>query len=180
MFNTRYLTTVFALEALINDRQGDRSAAFDCLRQALELGEPGRLVRVFVDLGPGMSRLLTQFVQRYGPTEYRRQLLAAFAADAAALSPAATPASIQSVGGQESGLIEPLSRRELDVLWLLSRRLTDKEIAHELSISTQTVKRHAANIYEKLDVGNRRDAVVRATTLGLLSGSPPDGSGPWS
>jgi LuxR family maltose regulon positive regulatory protein len=172
-FNLRYQCEILALEALVCDARNDRGAAFDYLRQALELGEPGRLVRSFVDSGPGLGRLLTQFAQRYGPTEYRRQLLAAFADDAAALSPAATPASIQSVGGQESGLIERLSRRELDVLWLLSRRYTDKEIARELSISSQTVKRHAANIYQKLDVGNRRDAVERAAAYGLLT-SPPD------
>jgi LuxR family transcriptional regulator, maltose regulon positive regulatory protein len=65
-------------------------------------------------------------------------------------------------------MIERLSDRELEVLALLSRRLTNKEIAHELSVSPMTVKRHAVNIYGKLGVAGRREAVSRALDLGLL------------
>jgi LuxR family maltose regulon positive regulatory protein len=176
--STRYLCELFALGALILRGQGEERDAFEALRQALALGETRGLIRVFVDLGPEMSRLLTLFVARHGPTEYRRQLLAAFAADVSVLGQIGSPAAVRLSGGEAARaidplvdeLIEPLSRRELDVLFLLSQRLTDKEIARELSISPQTVKRHAANVYQKLDVGNRRDAVAKAAALGLLSG----------
>ena len=65
-------------------------------------------------------------------------------------------------------LIEPLTNRELDVLELLARRLYDKEIADELSVSIPTVKTHISHILQKLDVGNRRAAADKARELGLI------------
>jgi DNA-binding CsgD family transcriptional regulator len=68
-----------------------------------------------------------------------------------------------------SALVERLTPRELDVLALLGRRLTNKEIAAELVISPETVKTHTLNIYRKLDVRNRRQAAAKARELGLFS-----------
>jgi len=65
-------------------------------------------------------------------------------------------------------LVEALTDREHDVLVLLAQRQTAKEIAQALVISPLTVKRHAANIYGKLQVSGRREAVAKATRLGLL------------
>ena len=69
---------------------------------------------------------------------------------------------------QPQPLIEPLTNRELDVLELLARRLYDKEIADELSVSVPTVKTHISHILQKLDVGNRRAAAEKARELGLI------------
>ncbi len=63
-----------------------------------------------------------------------------------------------------------LTFREMDVLLLLNQRLTNKEIAHTLAISMDTVRQHTVKIYRKLGVANRRQAIVQADTLGLLSG----------
>ena len=68
-----------------------------------------------------------------------------------------------------AGLPESLSRREKEVLALLVERLTNNEIGERLFISTATVKRHAHNIYEKLNVRGRREAVAEAVGLGLLA-----------
>lgn len=68
-------------------------------------------------------------------------------------------------------LIEPLTYREQEVLDLLARRLSAKEIAQQLVISDRTVKRHAANIYQKLGVNSRQQAVTAAAALGLLRSS---------
>jgi len=73
------------------------------------------------------------------------------------------PPSPQSV-------LAPLTNREIHILDLLSQRMSNKEIAHRLSISPQTVKRHTANLYKKLDVSDRRQAVERAGVLDILAG----------
>jgi LuxR family maltose regulon positive regulatory protein len=65
-------------------------------------------------------------------------------------------------------LLEPLTNRELDTLELLGKRLSNKEIARELSLSVETVKTHLQNIFQKYGVDNRRDAIDKARELGLL------------
>ena len=60
-----------------------------------------------------------------------------------------------------------LTARELDVLRLLDARMTDKEIARALCVSTRTVQRHTSNIYEKLHVHTRQEAVTAARALGI-------------
>ena len=66
-------------------------------------------------------------------------------------------------------LVDPLTPREMEVLELLARRFTNREIASELVVSLGTVKTHTLSIYTKLDVHNRREAVNRAAELGLLT-----------
>jgi RNA polymerase sigma factor (sigma-70 family) len=65
-------------------------------------------------------------------------------------------------------VVEPLTNREYDILVLLQQRLSNKEIAEKLNLSTLTVKTHLKNIYEKLGVKQRWDAVTRAIDLGTL------------
>jgi LuxR family maltose regulon positive regulatory protein len=67
-----------------------------------------------------------------------------------------------------SSLVEPLSDREIEVLELLADGLTNPEIGQRLFISLPTVKSHTRNIYGKLGVHTRTDAVARARTLGIL------------
>lgn len=62
----------------------------------------------------------------------------------------------------------PLSRREHDVLRMLSTGLSNKEIADSLVVSPNTVKTHIRHIYDKLDAHNRIHALARARELGLL------------
>ena len=76
-----------------------------------------------------------------------------------ALPPSATPAST---------LIEPLSERELEVLELVAQGLSNREIAERLFITVGTVKTHAHNIYGKMGVNRRTEAVARAQELGLV------------
>ena len=65
-------------------------------------------------------------------------------------------------------MIEPLSERELEVLQLIAEGLTNREIASRLFLSLNTVQAHTRNVYGKLDVHNRTQAVVRARALGVL------------
>jgi LuxR family maltose regulon positive regulatory protein len=66
------------------------------------------------------------------------------------------------------GLVEPLTRREREILELMREPISIKEIAKQLSLSPQTVKRHSINLYGKLGVHRRWEAVAKATTLGIL------------
>jgi ATP/maltotriose-dependent transcriptional regulator MalT len=70
--------------------------------------------------------------------------------------------------GPSRSLVEPLTRRELDVLALLAQGLTNREIAQRLAIAHGTVRQHAYNLYQKLQVNTRQQAVLKATNLGIL------------
>jgi DNA-binding CsgD family transcriptional regulator len=65
-------------------------------------------------------------------------------------------------------LIEPLTQREFEILELLGKRMTNKEIAAELYISVGTVQQHLNHIYAKLNVKGRREAIAKAKALALL------------
>jgi LuxR family maltose regulon positive regulatory protein len=150
------------LQALAFQAGGDIARAMATLEQALTLAEPGGFVRIFVDEGPPMARLLYEALSRGMAPEYVQRLLAAF--------PDVEPeqASPLSAQAPESDLIEPLSERELEVLQLIAEGLTNPEIASRLFLSLHTVKAHTHNIYGKLGVHNRTQAVTRARALGVL------------
>jgi LuxR family maltose regulon positive regulatory protein len=116
-----------------------------------------------VDEGPPMARLLYQALSRGIAPDYVRRLLAAF--------PVTEPKDSDAVKTRapNAELIEPLSERELEILELIAEGLTNPEIGSRLFIALNTVKGHARNIYGKLGVHNRTQAVVRARSLGLLS-----------
>jgi LuxR family maltose regulon positive regulatory protein len=164
-FSVRFQIEILALRALALEMQGQTGDALAVLRQAVELAQPGGFIRVFVDLGPRMRILLLRLAGQGYAAESIRHILAAFPGpqegidirDAGARSRAANAA-----------LIEPLTGRELEVLLLLCERLSNKEIAGTLHLSTATVKRHLVNIYGKLGVNKRREAVLKAETLGIL------------
>ncbi|MCB0165669.1 MAG: hypothetical protein KDI79_15670 [Anaerolineae bacterium] len=161
--NTRFLIEALALQALLNETQGQSRTAVELLDQALALAQPGGFIRLFVDLGPPLARLLARInSQHSGRQKYIRRLLDAFEQEQPQLT---LPASDNNA----YPLIEPLTHREMDVLELLAQRLSNQEIADHLYISSVTVKRHASNIFGKLGVRNRRQAVIRAHELGLLS-----------
>jgi LuxR family maltose regulon positive regulatory protein len=153
-----------ALRALAQDALGQSDAALDSLARALDLGEPGGIVRTFVDLGPPLAGVLRRLVARQPRSVYRRQVLAA-CEGAPPRSLVAAPPDSQEPDGH---LVEPLTGRELDVLERLRRQWLNKEIADDLHVSPETVKTHVAHVCAKLGVSDRRRAVRRAAELGLL------------
>jgi LuxR family maltose regulon positive regulatory protein len=146
---------------------GDTSSALGSLAQALPLAEPEGYVRIFVDEGPPMAELLRAF-HRAQPAispSYVAKLLAAFgSADDDATPTVRRPSSVV----RRLPLIEPLSTRELEVLHLIAAGHKYAQIAEQLVISMNTVRHHTRNIYGKLDVHSRSQAVARARELGLL------------
>jgi LuxR family maltose regulon positive regulatory protein len=145
---------ITVLQALDHHARGDVPVALAALEQALTLAGPKGYVRVFIDEGPPMTALLRAAAQEGRGRDYARLLLAA---DSARARPA--PA--------QRGLVEALSKRELDVLRLLRSELSGPDIARELTVSLNTIRTHTKSIYAKLSVNNRRAAVRRADELDL-------------
>jgi len=141
-----------ALIGLAQWAAGDRTEALTSAEHALRLAEPEGFVRLFVDLGLPMGRVLQEARTRGVMPDYVATLLEA--------------AGAGLTGSSE--LPEPLTNRELEVLALIAAGLTNREIADKLSISPQTVKKHGDNIYGKLNVRGRTEAAVKARELDLL------------
>jgi LuxR family maltose regulon positive regulatory protein len=153
------------LRSLALLRQGRSREAEADLERTLTQAQPEGYVRVFLDEGRPMQMLLSQWLARAGAgplQDYARHLLAQFEAETQELQ---TPQGIASPAAE---LVEPLSRRELEVLHLVAQGKTNKEIAQQLIVAPGTVKAHTASIYRKLDVANRTEAAARARQLGLL------------
>jgi LuxR family maltose regulon positive regulatory protein len=153
---------ILMLQALAFQVGGDTAQAMTTLEKALTLAEPGGFIRIFVDEGPPMARLLYKALSRGIAPDYVRRLLAAFPVD----EPEQTDPSKSQV--PKSELVEPLSEREIEVLQLIAEGLTNPEIAARLYLSLNTVKVHTRNIYGKLGVNNRTQAGTRAKALGIL------------
>jgi LuxR family maltose regulon positive regulatory protein len=148
------------LKALSLQVQGDLDGALLALESALSLAKPGGYMRIFLDEGKPMTRLLREAISRGIETEYAGRLLAA--------APISEQANSTRPSHYPTEMVDPLTQRELQVLRLLATRLTSTEIADELYISANTARYHIKNIYGKLNVHRRDDAVGRAKTLGLL------------
>jgi LuxR family maltose regulon positive regulatory protein len=147
---------ILAVKAVVYHAQGDREKAFGTLEQALELAEPEGYVRVFVDQGAPMARLLRRMLARSSRPNYVHHLLEALG----------EPVKIEP--RIASKLIDRLSPRELEVLRLIVDGATNKTIADELVLTVNTVKRHISNIFGKLEVSNRAQAIARARQLDLF------------
>lgn len=149
-----------ALAALRQNNGIVTSAALEAFEAALALAEPEGYVLYFGEQGPDLVPLLEAVAQRPAAAEelrqYARELLAAFPPGAAA------------PGGQGAGLAEPLTPRELEVLALIAAGDSNRAIADGLVISVSAVKKHTSNIFGKLSVSSRTQAVARARQLGIL------------
>jgi LuxR family maltose regulon positive regulatory protein len=163
---------VRVLQALAYQALAETGQALDRLREALALAEPGGFVRLFVDEGAPMGRLLAEAAARGIRPEYVGKLLAAVGAEpqpALAASPAETDRSEASAARTPvPPLIEPLSQRELEVLRLMAQGLSNSEISERLFLALSTVKGHNQRIFDKLHVQRRTEAVARARELGLI------------
>ncbi len=168
-----------AVQALALAGAGREQAAAAVLRRAVELAAPEGFVEVFVDEGPALAPLLAPLTagapEELAPALARR-ILAALEATAnkperpLPLGQTAAPAPEQPGAAKPpaSALPEPLSARELDVLRLIAEGQTNHEIAATLVIAISTVKSHINNIFGKLGVATRTQAIARARRLGLL------------
>jgi LuxR family maltose regulon positive regulatory protein len=155
------LITNLSLQAVAHQTQGSTDVALSYLSRALTIGEPEGYVRTFVDLGPPMRDLLRAVIRQGLAADYVSTLLAAFGLPVSGMG-------VTRENLKPDSLIEPLNDRELQILHRMAVRLSNQEIADELHLTVNTVKWYARNIYGKLGVGKRTEAVSRARELGIL------------
>src|SRR6266496_3020702 len=170
---------ILLLRALAQQRLGNTAQALAQLAEALAQAEPEGYMRLFVDEGPPMQALLEQMLAAQyshrlaGPqssTAYLEHLLAAFGGSGAPGTPLGevAPSTVRN-----QALIEPLKERELAVLRLLATGKSNVEMAHELIVAPSTIKWYLKQLYAKLHVHSRMQALTRARELRLLVW-PPD------
>ena len=152
---------VLVLEALVLQAEGDQDQAVSLLVDALALAEPGGFIRLFVDEGPPMAHLLSAAAAQGRMPDYLDKLLAVCEAEEQKRKDTAPRPPTQP-------LIEPLSPREREVLQLIAQGYSNEEISERLVLAISTVKGHNRNIFDKLQVQRRTEAVARARALGLL------------
>jgi LuxR family transcriptional regulator, maltose regulon positive regulatory protein len=156
---TGNLIEILVLQSLAAEARDDVPHAIDPLERALSLAEPEGYVRVFVDEGARMARLLAEARARGVLPDYTGRLLAAITpADPAGPRPSS----------QAEAPAEPLTERELEVLRLVAGGRSNREIADRLFLALDTVKGHNRRIFAKLEVQRRTEAIARARELGLL------------
>jgi LuxR family transcriptional regulator, maltose regulon positive regulatory protein len=167
---TGSLIGIRPVRALALQAAGEHQGALSLLAEALSLARPEGYVRVFADEGPPMAALLRSLIgtrqRARGPTDssaatqHLRRVLRAF-------GPGKAPADQTTPA--VTGLIEPLTDRELEVLRLLAAGRRNRDIAAELVVTLETVKKHTSHIFAKLDAANRTEAVAHARRLGLIA-----------
>jgi LuxR family maltose regulon positive regulatory protein len=137
--------------------------------RALELAKPEGYISLFLEEGQAVAELLRSLLKSGLPGNvsagYVREILAAFPPE---LQPAET-AQRPAPKVDDLALVEPLTARELEVLRLIAAGDSNHAIAEKLVITVSSVKKHAGNIYGKLSVSSRTQAIAQARLLGLLS-----------
>lgn len=169
------LIQTLALQAILLENIGAVDAAIRAIEEAVTIAEPSGGVRFFLDQGIQIAGLLERLLEKNMSSHYVARLLALLRKDGSVIEqkPEASPIAMHDEAlsrptTRPDPIAEHLTNRELDILELLAQRFQNKEIADTLFISAETVKTHLGNIYNKLNVRNRRQAVVEAHRLEIL------------
>jgi LuxR family maltose regulon positive regulatory protein len=164
---TNQIIEADVLKSLALAGLGREDGALESLAKTIDLAAPGGWMRPFLEPGKPMADLLAHLDGRGLATDFSRQLqneVQAWYTREASHARAGSGLQVTL----EAEFCETFTPRELDVLELLAQRLQNKEISDRLFVSPETVKSHLNNIYQKLDVAKRREAVEKARKIGLV------------
>jgi LuxR family transcriptional regulator, maltose regulon positive regulatory protein len=168
LHNTCVLLEIVALQSLVFAAQGDMAKALHALREMLVLAEPGDVVRPFLDHGAAMAAIVDRLCEDNPALHFARHVRHCFIAEKGEPYHRRTEDKLMARPAP-SGLMKiPLTNREIEVLKLLEGGISNNELAKNLYISPETIKRHLSTIYGKLNVKNRLEAVLRAKSIGIL------------
>jgi LuxR family maltose regulon positive regulatory protein len=161
----RLALEISILKALLYRAKGDRDQAETNLIQALQLAEPERYLRLFVDQGEPIVPLLEQLAGRRPIPSNLKAILSVVQGE-----PSATEKSppAEGLSPKTSVPVEPLKEQEIQILRMMAAGRTNREIADELYLSVNTIKVYASRLYSKLGVHRRGEAVAWAQELGLI------------
>jgi len=162
----RSTVTFELLLAEIAVLQGDRSKARRAVREAVELAEPSGWTRIFLDEGEVICSLLSEAYANGPMLETPADI---FASRLVMLMQGGPVVAIEEDGEESSGLTSRLAAREIDILTMVSGGLRNREIGERLGLTEGTVKWYMQQIYDKLGVRRRPQAVLRARQFGILS-----------
>lgn len=163
----RRLAKLLVLQALAMEADGQPQAALGSLIEALRMARTMGAIRTFADEGPACGRLLQALVNDRAIVADR-----GLGGHLARVIEACLPASASVEAGAEPLAAAPsdrLSTREIQILQRLSQGYSNLAVAQQLFVSPNTVKWHLRQIYEKLHVGNRSQAVFIARQQGLVA-----------
>ncbi len=158
----RSVIEILILRALLDKEQGFASSAIAHLEHALVLAEPEGFVQVFIDEGPEMASLLYEALTRDIAPRHVQHLLAVYPAHDKEREPSTSQP-------EDPYWVEPLSKRESEILALIAEGGTNQEVAAKAFLSLNTVKAHTRRIYRKLGVNSRMQAIIKARALGILN-----------
>ena len=154
--------------------EGQTNSARRALIEALQIGAQGQFVRLVLDEGPQAVRLLHEAraaLPKFPDLPQKDQVSAyldLLLSEAGEFAPVLMPEEDFGDDGPSPHLLEELTDREREILRLVSNGFSNKALADRLSLSTNTVKWHLRNIFEKLQIGNRMQAVSVARHFGLI------------
>jgi LuxR family maltose regulon positive regulatory protein len=163
-FRTQDALKAKVVQVIIHSAIGQSGEALKLLSECVAQSQPQGSIRLFVDEGAPMKKLLSQLQNETGLTPYVSQLLDAFGGQLAQDKHVATPTVVTS-----SHLpLGTFSDREMEILRLIQEGHSNQNIGERLFLSLSTVKWHNQNIFSKLDVQRRTEAVARAVQLKLI------------
>ena len=154
-----FLIDTWILKALLLDLQGHTKEAVTDLDNALELALSGQYIRTFLDLGLPLRNLLQASLTSGSHEEYKRRLLSACNKESGHTSTSDTRNKEMPIS---------LTARESEILQLIAAGLSNKAIQEKLTLSDNTVRSHIKNLYSKLGVHSRTQAIKQAKEYKLL------------